>query len=231
MSNQTNQMTNSAENAPVHENNHQLATQSERYRPFGFEEPMNDAFRAMERFSERLGFPSSFFSDPFFNSEDNFGFGNRLAKLMEPFGDEFKNFGGSSSFFGRDNGLSQYTEKLFEEFSNKKEGEEMEILSEDPNDEFLQHPKELEDLYSRFKSEGSDSNSVVTGRSYVSSTICKNGKSITVSKHSELTPDGMIKTRLDQRFKDNEGHEKSKSWVKDLSLKGDQPNMIQDIEN
>jgi hypothetical protein len=236
------------ENAPANmneKNNLQVAsnTSSERNsHPFGF--------GMLERFSERFGFPwSRFYDDPFFFNINNFE--DRFANMLDTFERRFKGFGDSSAFFERDNDLSKYTQKLFDEFtgnnSNSNEKREQETSfpsSEDPNvadddNGFLNHPKELEDLYNRYRSQGTEEDHhihhpVVTGRSFASSTICRNGKSVTVSKHSELTPDGTIKTRVDQRFKDNEnnGHNKTKSWVRDLNLnKSHHQNMIQGDNN
>ena len=206
--------------------------------PFRFEDFASDAFKTLDRCSKRFGFPSSssFFSDPFFDQEnEDLSFEDRFSRMVKPFFSEMNEFGCSSSLFKQDNELSRYTEKLFEEFSkNGTETEEqrnMCIEEEEAQNELLNHPKELEDLYKTFKPTGSEDNSVVTGRSFVSSTITRNGKSVTVSKQSELTPDGTIKTRIDQKLRDRDGHDQTKSWKKDFLMNGNQQNMLKNNDS
>jgi len=211
------------------------------HHPFGFDlDFIDDSFnRALNRFSRRFGFSDSLF----FNNGD-VDFESHFSRMLAPFKREFMNefsLKSSPSFFRHDNDLSKYTQKLFNEFTNdeKKNRNNDKSLSEEehPDDEILKHPKELEDLYTRFRSsEGSNnnSNSAVSGRSFVSSTIMRNGKSVTVSKHSELTPDGTIKTRVDQKLRDHdhEGHDQTKSWEKNFSLdKNKQDKMIENKSN
>ena len=208
--------------------------------------PFEDAFRALDRLSESMAFPlTSFFSDPFFRDDyhnDYLEFRNRFSRMLEPFSRGFERFGDSTSFFRHDDDeLSKHTNRLFDKFCNDENKEKIENLekvdkhSEESEPEFLSHPKELEDLYNRYKanSQGSEGKSYVAGKSFSTSTITKNGKSVTVSRNSELTPDGEIKTTVDEKFRDNEGHDKTKSWKKQFALGGNenQGNMIKDASN
>jgi hypothetical protein len=220
------------------------------HRPFSFEVIANEWFRELDRVSERFGFPPSLFSRRLTHDfyDDDFGFDRHLSRWMPPaisrimreFDSEFR---GPSSLFDEHDSrqLTEYTEKIFDKLSNYKndggEGNEHEVKfpSIEPNDDLLNRSKDLEDFYNRHKSNEKSENSYqpkIFGRSYTSSTISKNGKSVTVSKHSELNPDGTINTRLDQKYRDNEGHDQAKSWEKRLSLNDSkqQQNTLKNVE-
>jgi hypothetical protein len=235
------------------------------HRPFDFERIANDWFRELDRVSEQFGFPPSLFSRRLtprvFDDDDDdfFGFDRHLSRWMPPaisrimrdFDHEFRR--PSSLFGGHDSRqLTEYTQKIFDELSNHKkdeqhqgsEGKSTDVMNFppiEPDDELLNHNRDLEDFYNKFKSheqssEKNDNNNThepkIYGRSYTSSTICKDGKAVTVSKHSELNPDGTLKTRLDHKYRDNEGHDQVKSWEKCLDLKNNrsEQNMLKNSE-
>lgn len=54
-----------------------------------------------------------------------------------------------------------------------------------------------------------------SGTSYESSTIFKNGRAVTVSKHSTFNPDGTIRTEVNQEYVDDKGQKDSRKWVKE----------------
>lgn len=61
----------------------------------------------------------------------------------------------------------------------------------------------------------------VMGASYQMSSITKDGKTATVSKISQLSPNGKVRTKVNERVEDAEGHCKSKTWKKFKNLKSD----------
>jgi len=194
---------------------------------FGFDRFANDIFHELDRISERFGFPSSRISHPFLDELDHFE--RRISKMMEPFRNEFGVLRNPSPLFRHDNEIFNHTQRLFDKFSNTHDEQREGFKPDEPDVELLSHPRELEDLYKRYKADDSEGRGVVSGKSYASSTIYKNGKAVTVSRHSELTPEGVINTKLDQKFTDEAGHDQAHSWKKRFELKNNnQQNMIKE---
>ena len=216
-----------------------VSTRDDWFRPFNFAEIAEDWFRELDRISERFGFPPSLFSRRLSRDwwdDDFFGFDRHLSRwvppaisrIMDDFDREFfrefrRPFSSPISMFGGHDSrnISEYTQKMFDELSNNKDKE---LSIPEPSEDLLSHNRELEDFYKRYKPK--DESGSIYGKSYVSSTISRNGKSVTVSKESELAPDGTIKTKLDHKYKDNEGHDHEKHWEKCLDLKGGEQKAI-----
>lgn len=186
------------------------------YSPFNLE----DEFRSLMKIPQRLGFPvmlrdpwDPWLSDEF---EDQYD----LDYMIDRFFDNKL----EDRLFG-DTKLPKYTEKLFDELS-KTEGDEYQV--ENPK-ELLECPKSFKKLMKGAKQ--MDENAIVKGVSYESSTISKDGKTVSVSKHAKLNPDGTVKTKLEHHYEDDKGHEKNKSWQKFLKISGrDKPKAIMNEE-
>ena len=215
-----------------------VSTHDDWHRPFNFAEIAHNWFRELDRVSEQFGFPPSLFSRRLTRNwdDDFFGFDRHLSRwappvisrILDDFDREFfrefrRPFSSPISMFGGHDSrnISEYTQKMFDELSNNKDKE---LSIPEPSEDLLSHNRELEDFYKRYKPK--DESGSIYGKSYVSSTISRNGKSVTVSKESELAPDGTIKTKLDHKYKDNEGHDHEKHWEKCLDLKGGEQKAI-----
>ena len=104
--------------------------------------------------------------------------------------------------------------KIFEEASKSEKPD----LVLDENDDLLnEKEKEFGEYLEYFEKKGKDVDFSAT--KFESSTIFKDGKKVTVTKHSKLQPDGTIKTEVNQEFMDKSGHKDSRKWVKEDSLK------------
>jgi hypothetical protein len=190
----------------LYKNRHHLMPYSSWYSPFGFD----DELMSLRKFPARLGLPVMF-SDPWTDrwpSDDSDSYNDDLDQMIDTF---FDNRYEGRLF--RDNKLSKYTNKLFDEIEHNK-GED---LPEENPKELLDCPKSFKQLIKQTKRKDDVNNTVVRGESFESSTISKNGKTVTVSKHSKLNPDGTIKTKVEHHYEDEKGNEKSKSWKKLLN--------------
>jgi hypothetical protein len=129
----------------------------------------------------------------------------------------------STSFFGEYNDQTfERAQKLFEQSMK----EEKPALTLEENDELLKGSEEFEEIKKFFSEQGMD----FSGSSYQSSTIFKDGKMVTVSKHSKLGPDGKVKTEVVQEFKDSKGQKDSRRWVKEDKIKEQIENKTQETK-
>ena len=93
-----------------------------------------------------------------------------------------------------------------------------------PEDELLQVPEDLEKMYREF---GDKPGAKLSGTSYQTSNITKDGKTVTVVRQSKLNPDGSISTKVSQHFDDGEGHRDTISRKKTINVKsGETSNKI-----
>jgi len=74
--------------------------------------------------------------------------------------------------------------------------------------ELLREPEELEELARRRERDRMH----VEGTSYESSSITKDGKTVNVNRFSKLNPDGTVRTKVNEKLIDEEGHVESKTW-------------------
>lgn len=125
-----------------------------------------------------------------------------LRAFEDPF---FKSNWESHSTFDR-------AHRLLEEMINKGKPN----IDLRKNDELLQIPEEFEDVYKEFGERGSG---MVSGTSYQTSNITKDGKTVTVVRQSKLNPDGSISTKVSQHFDDGKGQRDTKSRKKKINCK------------
>lgn len=85
-----------------------------------------------------------------------------------------------------------------------------------PDDELLKAPENLGDAYQKL---GEKSGAKLSGTSYQTSTITKDGKTVTVVRQSKLLPDGRISTKVSQHFQDESGHRDTISRKKVINCK------------
>jgi hypothetical protein len=191
----------------LYKNRHHLMPYNNWYSPFGFD----DDLMSLMKFPVRFGLPVMF-SDPWKDrwlSEDSDSYNDDLDNMIDTFFDSRYD----DRLF-KDNKLSKYTQKLFDEIDHNK-GED---LPEENPKELLDCPQSFKKLIKQTKRKDDENKTEVRGESFESSTIIKNGKTVTVSKHSKLNPDGTIKTKVEHHYEDDKGNEKSKSWNKSLNV-------------
>lgn len=83
-------------------------------------------------------------------------------------------------------------------------------------DELLKVPEDMEKL---FRESGDKPGSKLSGESYQTSTITRDGKTVTVEKKSKLHPDGKLTTKVSQHFEDAEGHRNTMTRKKIVNFK------------
>lgn len=117
--------------------------------------------------------------------------------------------------FNSDRKGSQTFERANKIFEQSAQKDKPDLILEE-NDELLRGIPEFEE-YLKFFNRGGKGDFSAT--SYESSTIFKNGKKVTVSKQSEMNPDGTIKTQVSQEFYDEKGNKDARRWVKEDNYK------------
>jgi len=125
-----------------------------------------------------------------------------LSTFEDPF---FKSTWESHSTFDR-------AHKLLDEMVDKGRPN----INISKEDDLLKIPEEFEDFYRDF---GESHGSKVSGTSYQTSKITRDGKTVTVVRESKLNPDGTISTKVRQHFDDGDGHQDTRSRKKKINFK------------
>mmetsp|Transcript_79409 Transcript_79409/g.92822 ORF Transcript_79409/g.92822 Transcript_79409/m.92822 type:complete len:255 (-) Transcript_79409:122-886(-) len=107
--------------------------------------------------------------------------------------------------------------KIFEELSKSATPD----LTIQENDELLGEKENEFGEYAKayFEGKEKEKDTEFSATKFESSTIFKDGKTVTVTKHSKLQPDGTIKTEINQEYVGKDGQKDSRKWVKEDSMK------------
>lgn len=159
-------------------------------------------------FEDDLDFLSDRFERNFFNFDpfEDIMSSTRMIRDVE------------EDFFHPHNNISEHAfdhaKELIKESSEHQKLNEVKI--EKPVDLLEDPDEDLEQLY---KSCPDKKHAKIEGVVYQTSSITKDGKTATVSKMSQLNPNGKIRTKVNEKVEDVEGHCKSKTWRKYKNLK------------
>ena len=114
--------------------------------------------------------------------------------------------------------FSSTKSKTFERASKIfEEANQSEKLTLNENDELLNSHKEDFSEYLDYLDKKGDVE--LSASSFESATIFKDGKTVTVTKHSKLQPDGTVKTEINQEVMDKSGKKDNRKWVKEDTLR------------
>lgn len=167
----------------------------------------NEAFYALSKESKsRIVDGQSFekrMLDKFPTRDQSFLEKPMLNAFEEPFFKSHWNSHSEQSTFDR-------AHKLLNEMV-KKGSPDINLTKED---DLFKVPEDFEDVYREFGMKGG-----LTGTNSQTSTITKDGKTVTVERKSKLNPDGSITIKVTQHFTDAEGHTDTMSRKKTINVK------------